>query len=293
VSSPVEPDRSGHLPFREHRVWWEYHGDGSREAICLLNGLAMHTKAWYPFLPELRPGYDVLLFDYLGQGDSSCPNEPYFIPDFCYALNAIQRHLGIEKIHLMGISYGGFVGLDYARLYGESLHTLTLSGILLSHERLFQMYQDMSLRFYHGGSEAFELYTYYLYEKIFGEAFVASTPPETLEEMRRRFYERYSHRVHSLIRLTEAQNPFFDGLDERLPEYRAIRVPTLMMSGAQDRAIPIWAQRKIAEILPVCRFELVEGSGHVVYLERPDVFFPWLKAFLRAKSVHFDVESAS
>ena len=35
----------------------------------------MHTKAWYPFLDDL-PGYDVLLYDYLGQGASSSPDEP-------------------------------------------------------------------------------------------------------------------------------------------------------------------------------------------------------------------------
>ena len=72
----------------------------------------------------------------------------------------------------MGIWYGGFVGLDYARRYQHRLHTLTVSGILLTHEELFQMYEDISLRFYRGSLEIFELYTHYMYEKIFGEAFV-------------------------------------------------------------------------------------------------------------------------
>jgi len=43
---------------------------GGRETVCLLNGLAMSTKSWLGFLPELTPTYDVLLFDYLGQGAS-------------------------------------------------------------------------------------------------------------------------------------------------------------------------------------------------------------------------------
>ncbi|NIN72368.1 MAG: alpha/beta fold hydrolase, partial [Gemmatimonadetes bacterium] len=66
------------------------------------------------------------------QGDSSCPDEPHFVPDFCDYLTGILDHLGIERIHVMGISYGGFIALDYGRLYQERLHTLTLSGILLS-----------------------------------------------------------------------------------------------------------------------------------------------------------------
>ena len=111
--------------------------------------------------------------------------------------------------------------------------------------------------------------------------------PVLLEDMRQRFHERYRHRVHSLVRLTEAQNPFFGGLDENLPEYRAIQVPTLIVSGDQDRAIPVWQQKKLTQILPQTRFELIEGSGHVVYLEQKQLFFDMLRAFMRAKSLDF------
>jgi 3-oxoadipate enol-lactonase len=289
----LTPDRSGFLESGEQRIWWEYFGQGDREAVCLLNGLAMHTKAWYWCLPELADEYDVLLYDYLGQGQSSCPDEPYLIPDFCHALTAILDQLEIARIHAMGISYGGFIALDYGRLYQERLHTLTLSGILLSRERQFEMYQDLSLRFYRAGAEGFELYTHYLYEKIFGEPFLRALPAERLEEMRLRFFERYKDRVHSLVRLTEAQNPFFDGLDERLGEYRAVRTPVLLVSGEQDRVLPLWQQRKILDVFPDIRFELVEGAGHVLYLERREVFFPLLKAFLRAKATDFTLDSSS
>ena len=220
----LTPLKSGHLPEParpEHRIWWELHGTGEREVVCLLNGLAMHTKAWTSFLEDLG-GYDVLLYDYLGQGASSSPDEPVTIPQLAGELRAILDHLGVERAHVMGVSYGGFVALDFARLHGDRLDTLTLSGILLSHERVFELYQEMSLRFYAGGRELFPLYTQYLYEKIFGERFLRAVEPAALDAMRQRFVERYIGRIHSLVRLTEAQNPFFDGLDQRLPEYRAV-----------------------------------------------------------------------
>jgi len=66
-----------------------------------------------------------------------------------------------------------------------------------------------------------------------------------------------------------------------------VRTPTLVVSGEQDRAIPLWQQKKLLDIFPVSRWEIVEGAGHVVYLERPDVFFPLLKRFMRAKSIEF------
>lgn len=278
------PSRSGHLERAPHRIWWEYFGDGDREAVVLLNGLAMHTRAWYPFLDDLRPQHDVLLYDYLGQGQSSSPDEPYSIPGFADDLAAILDHLGIARVHVMGISYGGFIALDFGRLHQDRLFTLTLSGILLSRERQFEMYQDLSLRFYRGGPEAFELYTRYLYEKIFGEPFLRQTEPAALEAMRQRFHERYRDRTYCLVRLTEAQDPFFAALEANLSAYRAVRTPTLLIAGAQDRAIPLWQQRQICGILPDARFEVLEGAGHVVYLEQRKAFFTILGAFLRARS---------
>lgn len=282
----LSPDREGFVSEDGHRIHYEYFGRGDREAICLLNGLAMHTKAWYGFLPRLLPELDVILYDYPGQGTSSAADVPYYIPRIAAYLTRIVDTLEIRRFHLMGISYGGFVGLDYARLFQERLYTLTLSGILLSREVLFQMYQDISLRFYRGGPEIFELYTHYMYEKIFGESFVQAFRDQ-LEPMRQKFHDRYKDKMHCLIRLTEAQDPFFASLDEFGPQYRAIRTPALIMAGAEDRAIPPWVQEKLVGILPNARFERVEDSGHVVYLEKPNVFFGNLLKFTRGRSMDF------
>jgi pimeloyl-ACP methyl ester carboxylesterase len=289
MAEEISPLRSDHLEVDGQQVWWELHGTGDREVVCLLNGLAMSTKAWYGFLPRLVDEYDVLLYDYLGQGESSKEDIPYFIPELARYLTLIMDEISLEKAHLMGISYGGFIGLDFARLYQERLHTLMLSGILLSHEKLFSMYQEISLRFYTGSHEAFEIYTHYMYEKIFGESFVQRLSDEQLDEMRQRFYDRYVAHRHCLIRLTKAQNPFFGSLDENLPGYAAIQTPTLMVAGSQDRAIPLWQQKKICELLPNTRWIEIEGSGHVVYLEQPNLFFPILRAFMAARSVDFEM----
>jgi pimeloyl-ACP methyl ester carboxylesterase len=284
-------DQTGFVEADGQRIYWERFGTGARETICLLNGLAMHTKAWYAFVPMLTDEFDVLLWDYPGQGASSSDDVPYEIPRFCDYLTMIVDALAIDRFHLMGISYGGFVGLDYARRDQHRLHTLTVSGILLSHEQLFQMYEDVSLRFYRGSLEVFEVYTHYMYEKIFGETFVR-TIGDRLAVMREKFYERYKDKRHCLIRLTEAQDPFFAALDARMPGYRAIRTPTLIMAGAEDRAIPPWVQQKLCGILPQHRFVLVEDCGHVVYIEKPEMFYGNLKRFARAKQLGFEAVAA-
>jgi 3-oxoadipate enol-lactonase len=287
MAEQAVPTREGFVDADGMRIHFEYFGTGAREAVALLNGLAMSTKTWYGFLPMLQPEFDVLLYDYPGQGESSKPDEPYSIARIGAYLTAIMDRLAIERVHSMGISYGGFIAIEHARQFHGRLHTLTLSGIILSREELFEMYEAMSLLFYRRGPQVFDLYTHYLYEKIFGESFVRRVGRDGLEPMRQRFEERYKSDIHCLVRLTEAQEEYFGSLDGRMPEYRAVTTPTLIMPGAQDRVIPPWAQRKMLDVFPDCRWLEIPDCGHVAYLERPDVFFGNLKAFARAKALDF------
>ena len=286
----VAPDRTGLVQVEDgtRQIYWEYFGQGEREVVVLLNGLAMLTRSWYRNVPSVYPEYDVLLYDYFGQGQSSQEDEPYYIPRFCDYLVRILDELDIERIHPIGVSYGGFIAADLGRLYQDRLHTLTLSGIILTRETLFQMYQDLSLMFYRLPEPAFEIYTHYMYEKIFGEGFAQRVYGESSERTRFKFYDRYHDRKHCLIRLTEAQDPFFKNIDNDPDAYRHIMTPTLVLTGEQDRALPPWQQRKLLDILPNCRQIMVPESGHLTYLERPDLFWPTVKAFFVAKSTEFE-----
>ena len=285
----VAPDKTGFVKVENgsRQIYWEYFGQSEREVVVLLNGLAMLTRSWYRNVPSVYPEYDVLLYDYFGQGRSSQEDEPYFIPRFCDYLVRILDELSIERVHPIGVSYGGFIAADLGRLHGDRLHTLTLSGIILMRETLFQMYQDLSLMFYRLPEPAFEIYTHYMYEKIFGEKFAQMVYGESSEQTRLKFYDRYHDRKHCLIRLTEAQAPFFETIDNDPDAYRNVTTPTLIFTGEQDRALPPWQQRKLLDILPNARQIMVPESGHLTYLERPDVFWPTVKAFFRAKSIGF------
>ncbi len=286
----IVPDKNGfvHVENGTRQIYWEYFGAGARPVVVLLNGVGMMTKNWYRILPNIYPNYDVLLYDYFGQGNSSQEDEPYYIPKFCDYLIAVMDELGIAKIHPIGVSYGGFIGADLGRLYQHRLHTLTLSGILLTRETQFQMYHDLSLIFYRAPEPAFDIYTRYLYEKIFGENMARQIYGATMERMRLNFYERYRDKKHCLIRLTEAQNPFFENIDNNPAAYRHIETPTLILTGDQDRAIPPWQQCKLVNILPNSRQIMVPDSGHLTYQERPDIFWSTVKKFLAAKSIHFN-----
>ncbi len=115
------PTHAGHLAADGLQIYWEYFGEGRRPPVCLLNGLAMHTKAWYPFLDRLIPGHDVLLFDYPGQGESTSVDAPVTLPQIAALLRRIADHLSRPALHAVGVSYGGFVALEFARLHQDRL----------------------------------------------------------------------------------------------------------------------------------------------------------------------------
>ena len=292
----LSPDISGTIDVENGTrfVYYEYYGspDNGAETACLMNGLAMDCKSWRGFLPQIYPAYNVLLFNFFGQGvgerQSSCEDEPYSIAGFARYLTEIMDLLKVEKIHAMGVSYGGFVCAEFARAYPERVHTATVSGILLTRELGFQHYQDLSLHFYTSTDEVFATYTRYLYEKIFGDRFLAKIYGETMEKMRASFLERYGNRRYCLIRLTEAQNPFFDAIDENPQRYSELPVPLLTIAGGHDRAIPLWYQEKIPAMNPGSRYIILPECGHMTYMERPELFWPSLREFWRTKDTAFD-----
>ena len=286
---PQVPDRQGTARLGEREVHYEYFGKGDHEAVCLLNGLAMDCASWYSTLPALQDGYDVVLYDYFGQGRSTTRDEPCGIDELADSLAAVMDALGLAKVHTMGVSYGGFVAAEFGRLHQDRLITQTLSGILVRRSTCFRMYQDLSLRFYRGGPEAWSLYTHYLYEKIWGQAALDRVFEPILETLRARFEERFRDKIFALIRLTEAQDPFFDRIDADPGCWSRVRTPTLLLSGGTDRVIPLFMQQTVKEAFADVRQILMPGVGHMTYLEDAAFFWGIQTAFMRAKRTDFAI----
>jgi 3-oxoadipate enol-lactonase len=269
------------------RVHWDYFGTpGDRETIVFMNGLAMGTESWLTSVGQVHPELNVLLFDYPGQGTSTRRDEAVTIPQICGYLACILDRLEIDRVHTQGVSYGGFVTAEFGRLYPERLLTQTLSGILLSNTHTFRMYQELSLAFYARGPEAFDLYTHYLYEKLFSEKFLVRIH-DKIERMRLKFYENYRDQPYCLARLTEAQDVLLRDLDANLDGYRAVTAPTLIIAGEYDRVVPAWAQHAMTSVFPHSKYILLPRCGHLTYFEEPEAFWGNLRALARAKSVDY------
>lgn len=76
-------------------------------------------KSYQVFSPDLR-----------GHGQSASDEIEDFFIDSAQDLLETIEHYGLAKVHLVGCSLGAIVAVQYARLFPDSVHTLTVSGIM-------------------------------------------------------------------------------------------------------------------------------------------------------------------
>ena len=114
--------------------------------------------------------------------------------------------------------------------------------------------------------------------------------PESIERMRTKFFENYKDNIFSLIRLTEAQNPFFENIKKNeTTGYQKVTAPTLIMAGKHDRAVPLWMQKKLVNIFPNSRLHILPDCGHLTYLEESQIFWQNFRELIRNKTLNYEL----
>jgi proline iminopeptidase len=131
---PIEPYRSGYLPVDGlHTLYWEECGAPGGVPIVFLHGGpgAGASPTHRRFFDPAR--FRIVVFDQRGSGRSTPLGEirdndlPHLISD----LEALRLHLGIERWHVFGGSWGSTLALAYAQSHPERVRSLTLRGIFL------------------------------------------------------------------------------------------------------------------------------------------------------------------
>lgn len=266
---------SGSVQVGGYQYHWERRGVTDRPILVFLNGMAASTSSWNKYLPYVQDDVDVVLYDYLGQGQSDAPDVPYGLEPFADALDAVLDANNVDRAWIMGASYGAFVGLEVLRVHPERIRGLFLSGVLLERARLFEMYLDLSLRWYR--ELPFDVYPEYLYEKMFSEKYVRAH--EEAVEAAKHHMLGFKDKVYRLIRLMDAQRDWLLAVDDRRSDYLGRDFPVFVLAGAQDRLIPPWFQETAASALGAT-YETVPECAHSVYLEQTDLFFDRLRNFI-------------
>jgi len=111
------------------RLYYEWHGAAGDPVLVLNNGLLMNAAAsWVPQTAAFAASYRVLQYDFRGQGQSDHPPGPYSMARHADDLAALFDRLGVDRAHILGISYGGEVSQAFALRHRARVRSLVLAG---------------------------------------------------------------------------------------------------------------------------------------------------------------------
>src|SRR5215210_3036577 len=130
--------REGYADFRGYRTWYRVTGELGFGATPLLalHGGPGSTHHYFAPLEGLAPERAVVVYDQIGCGASDRPQDVEWSVDvFREEVDAVRSELGLERIHLLGTSWGGMLALEHVLAGAAGIVGLILSSTLASLEQ--------------------------------------------------------------------------------------------------------------------------------------------------------------
>ena len=121
------PVSEGYVDYRGGRTWYRVCGDLASAAVPLLalHGGPGSTHHYFGPLEQLGSERPVVLYDQIGCGSSDRPQDiEWSVAVFREEVNAVRSQLGLERIHLLGTSWGGMLALEHVLSGAEGVVSL-------------------------------------------------------------------------------------------------------------------------------------------------------------------------
>lgn len=263
------PEGRGFASVNGTRIFYEVAGRG--EPVVLIHGGQLDSRMWDGEFALLSKEFRVLRYDVRGYGGSPRP-EGLTYSD-ASDLNALLDYVGMPKAHLVGLSLGGRIALDFAPIHPERVASLTLVGPGLAGFEFPDPEGDarwwaMILAAHDGAEKVTDLW---LRDPLMAPAM---ENPRLAPRLRLLSLENGQAWLANPVLQKSPRPP----AAERLKE---IHAPTLLVLGDRDVPSIKATMEKLEKDVPGARKVVVPGAGHMVNMEKPEEFDRALLAFLR------------
>ncbi|MDQ2742660.1 MAG: proline iminopeptidase-family hydrolase [Chloroflexota bacterium] len=130
----IVPTQEGVISYRNHDLAYRIAGEGEAEGSLPLLVLHGGPGASYDYLRPLenlaQRGRRVIFYDQLGSGRSDHPDDPslWTVDYYVAEIEGVREALGLERIHLLGHSWGGMLGMEYALTQPDGLESFTIAS---------------------------------------------------------------------------------------------------------------------------------------------------------------------
>ncbi len=252
----------------EQRIAYAQAGIGPE--VVLLHGYVGDGEAtWHPQLRDLQDDLTLVAWDAPGAGRSSDPPELLSLSGYADALADFLTRLGLTRPHLVGLSFGGILALEFCSRHPGRAQTLSLVSAYAGwHGSLGEDLAEARLA---QALRLSELPPAEFVDSLLPSMFRTGTPEPVVQ----RFAD--SMRSFHPIGFRAMARASAGDLRAALPQ---VRVPTLVIAGADDVRAPLQVAVDIHEAIAGSRLVVIPDSGHVCNLEQPDSFNEIVRGFL-------------
>jgi 3-oxoadipate enol-lactonase len=236
-------------------IYYETHGRG--EPLVMVCGASATTESYTLLAPLFSRQFRVVLFDNRGTGQTDAPDILYSTGMMADDLAGLLDFLGIYSVHIYGQSMGGMIAQEFALRYPERVKSLVLQSTYCGGTGSLPI--NESKRFNP------ELRPKMTLEELGRETLQLCVTPGFMDKhpnVARRLMEammKQSLPVHGALR--QAQAVKSHDTYQRLPE---IILPTLVLAGDEDAAMPVENSRMIAARVPQAELVIFKGAGHIL-----------------------------
>lgn len=222
------------------------------------------ASRWHGALDAWSREHDLVVPDHPGFGASDELDGVDTVGDLVYLYLDLLDRLEIERAHLAGGSFGGWIAAELAVHSPTRFRSLTLLspvGLRIPEHPITDLFlmgpDELATALYHD-------------PKIAAAAFPPDTP---VEDILRAYRD-----MGALALFT--WSPFMSNpkLEQRLHH---ARIPTLVVWPEHDRVVPRAHAERYASRIPGARLAIVKDCGHAMYYERPEPFVSLVRDFLR------------
>lgn len=248
---------------------------GEVPAVLFWPSLLMTGSMWAEQAQYFADRYTVIVIDPPGHGDSQALSRMFRFEDCAHAIEQILDSLGIERAHVVGNSWGGMIGGTFAALYPHRAGASVLMNATASRANIRQTVE-------------FRLLTEIV--RILGrfreplttravKAFVGPTimreRPQVEQNIRAELRDLNVDSVYWAVNSVVPARP-----DQR-ELFGRITTPILVVAGREDPTFPVAETELMAEAIPGAEFVIMENTGHLAALERPDEVNALIDEFLK------------
>ncbi|MDX8146801.1 alpha/beta hydrolase [Lentzea sp. BCCO 10_0061] len=246
-----------------------YHGEADDPLICLPGG-PMQASSYLGGLPL----EDVIRLDLRGTGDSE-KAAAYRVDHQVGDVEALRQHLGLDRIRLLGHSAGAALAILYATRFPRHVKELLLvapSPRVVGIDVTDDDRREIALR---RGGEPW----YAEAIKGFEEIWAGNVTPEAFARISPFFHGRWDDAARALDdhpRNPEAAQEYYaeGAFDPRQvrEELGNLDVPTLLLAGEYDVALPPIRAQEYAKLFPRATLVVQSGAGHFPWGDDPEAF---------------------